>query len=277
MRIASSREAVRPLKGLYLPHTTRMKPIFGTNWKMRCAQPQFARSYASTLGAAPELQHLEMLFVMPPATLIRDMVESAVDPKLLIGAQDFHWAKEGEFTGELSTALLSQEGARIVLAGHAERRLLFAETNEIVGKKLKRALDDGLTAVLCVGESEQQADLSAVKNSLHQQLLASLSGINADSFSRMIVAYEPVWAIGNKSGAAASPDRVAFSVAALRDGLQSLPSASEVPILYGGSVNLANCFELMKSSGVDGLFVGRSAAAAEDFLAIIRKSIQAAG
>jgi L-erythrulose 1-phosphate isomerase len=250
-----------------------IKPIFGTNWKMRNVSRDFARSYASILDAAAELQLLQMLFVMPPATLIRDMAGAALNPKLVFGAQTFHWAEEGEFTGELSTELLRQEGARIVLIGHAERRLLFGETDEMIRQKTKRALIEGFMVVLCVGDAEKQADDSAVKDFLQRQLSEALTGLDAELFERLILAYEPIWAIGARSGAAASPDRVARSIQSIRDGLSWLPSAASVPILYGGSVNLLNCADLMDNSGINGLFVGRSAALPEDFLGIIRKSL----
>ncbi|HEY6841659.1 MAG TPA: triose-phosphate isomerase family protein [Chthoniobacterales bacterium] len=250
-----------------------IKPIFGTNWKMRNVARDFARSYASILDAAAELQLLQMLFVMPPATLIRDMAGAALNPKLVFGAQTFHWAEEGEFTGELSTELLRQEGARIVLIGHAERRLLFGETDEMIRQKTKRALIEGFMVVLCVGDAEKQADDSAVKDFLQRQLSEALTGLDAELFEHLILAYEPIWAIGARSGAAASPDRVARSIQSIRDGLSWFPSAASVPILYGGSVNLQNCADLMDNSGINGLFVGRSAALPEDFLSIIRKSL----
>jgi triosephosphate isomerase len=122
------------------------------------------------LLTSAELQLLQMQFVMPPATLIRDMAEAALNPKVVVGAQTFHWAEEGEFTGELSTELLRQEGARIVLIGHAERRLLFGETDEMVRQKIKRALIGGFMVVLCVGDAEKQADDSAVKDFLQRRL-----------------------------------------------------------------------------------------------------------
>jgi triosephosphate isomerase len=250
-----------------------MKPIFGTNWKMRNVQREFARAYANVLCTASELQLLQMLFVMPPATLIREMVEATADSKIIVGAQNFHWAEEGEFTGELSTGLLKQEGARIVLIGHAERRVLFGETDEIVCKKTRRAFADDLIVVLCLGDVEQDEDDSATKEFLQRQLFAALAGLDAESFTRLIIAYEPIWAIGARSAAAASPDRVARGIGAIRDGLGLFPSAPHVPILYGGSVNFENCSDLMKDSGVDGLFVGRCAASPRDFLAIIRTSL----
>jgi triosephosphate isomerase len=250
-----------------------MKPIFGTNWKMRNVQRESARAYATVLGAASELQLLQMLFVMPAATLIREMVEATPDSKIVVGAQNFHWAVEGEFTGELSTELLKQEGARVVLVGHAERRLLFGETDEIVCKKARRAFADDLMVVLCLGDAEQDEDDSATKEFLQRQLFAALAGLDAEAFNRLIIAYEPIWAIGARSESAASPDRVARGVGAIRDGLRLFPSAPRVPILYGGSVNFENCSDLMKYSGVDGLFVGRFAATSRDFLAIIRTSL----
>jgi triosephosphate isomerase len=254
-----------------------MKPIFGTNWKMRNASHETAQAYARSLDEASELQSLELLFVMPPATLIRDMADAISNPRIAIGAQNVHWAEEGEFTGELSTELLKQEGARIVLIGHAERRLLFGETDEIVCKKAQRAFADGLTVVLCVGDAEKDADNSAVKETLQRQLLADLEGSPVEAFDRLIIAYEPIWAIGARSESAASPGRVAEGVEAVREGLRSFPSAQHVPILYGGSVNFQNCAHLISDSGVDGLFVGRCAAIPEDFLAIVRRSLGAMG
>jgi triosephosphate isomerase len=192
---------------------------------------------------------------------------------LVIGAQTFHSAEEGEFTGELSIKLLRQEGARIVLVGHAERRLLFGETDEVINEKVSRALREGLTVVLCLGDVERQEDNLAVKDFLQRQLVAALEGLSTEQFGQLVLAYEPIWAIGAKSSSAAPADRVARSVQFLREGLSAFPSAEKVPILYGGSVNLGNCLELMRDSPIDGLFVGRSATAPEDFLAIIRKSL----
>jgi triosephosphate isomerase len=252
-----------------------MKPIFGTNWKMRNAGREFARAYARLLDGASELQFLELLFVMPPATLIRDMADAVSDSRIAIGAQNVHWAEEGEFTGELSTELLKQEGARIVLIGHAERRLLFRETDEIICKKTQRALADGLKVVLCVGDAEKDADNSAIKEALQRQLLAVLEGSAIETLNQLIVAYEPIWAIGARSQSAASPGRVATGVEAIREGLRLFPTAPYVPILYGGSVNFQNCADLIIDSGVDGLFVGRCAVVPEDFLAIIQKSLGA--
>ena len=163
---------------------------------MRNLPRDSARAYAGTLSVAPELQLLRMLFIMPPATLIRDMAEAASDPKIMVGAQSFHWAEHGEFTGELSIGLLKQEGARIVLVGHAERRLLFGETDEIIKKKIHRASSDGLMVVLCVGDVEVEADSSAVRDFLQRQLLAALGDANAELLNRLILAYEPIWAIG---------------------------------------------------------------------------------
>jgi triosephosphate isomerase len=254
----------------------RMKPIFGTNWKMRNARREAAEEYARALDRAPELESLQLLFVMPPATLIRDMADAIFNSRIAIGGQNVHWAEEGEFTGELSTELLKQAGARLVLLGHAERRLLFGETDEIICQKAQRAFADELTVVLCVGDLEKDANNTTIEETLQSQLLADLEGSPVEAFNRLIIAYEPIWAIGARSESAASPGRVAQGVEAVRKGLLRInPSAEFVPILYGGSVNFQNCVDLMSESGVDGLFVGRCAASPEDFLAIIRKSLKA--
>ena len=243
---------------------------------MRNVTRAFARHYAEQLNKAPELDSVEMLFVMPPATLIRDMAEVSSRPEFLIGAQNFCPASEGEFTGELSLAHLKEAGAGIVLAGHAERRLLFHETNEIVGIKVKKALSEKLYAVFCIGDLKRDQSDDALKAFLLEQVSAALNSLDVSEVQRLIIAYEPVWAIGQNALDAASPERVGRSVNAIRSCVDARFPGASVPILYGGSVNKENCEDLMGYAGVNGLFVGRSATDPEVFLAIVRKALSKA-
>ncbi len=243
---------------------------------MRNVTRAFARDYVERLNRAPEVDSVEMFFVMPPATLIRDMAELSSHPKLLIGAQNFCSASEGEFTGELSIAHLKEAGARILLTGHAERRLLFHETDEMVGTKLKRALAEKFYAVFCVGDLHRDQSDETLKAFLFEQLSAALNSVDQSDVQRLIIAYEPVWAIGSNAQGAASPERVGRSVGAIRSCVHTLFPSVSVPILYGGSVNDENCGDLMGYAGIDGLFIGRSAADPQNFLAIVRKALSKA-
>ncbi|MBW0001497.1 MAG: triosephosphate isomerase [Verrucomicrobia bacterium] len=252
-----------------------MMLTFGTNWKMRNLGREEARTYARVVAASlPQLGETQ-LFILPPATLIRDMASEAAGSNLLIGAQNFHWAPEGEFTGELSTALLKQEGATIVMVGHAERRSLFGESDEIINRKLKRAFEDGFYAVLCVGDSEPGMSAVMLGETFSRQIGIALDGVTPAAPGKLIVAYEPVWAIGEAAKGSPSGDQVAACVDLIRQALERSwgGAGREVPVLYGGSVGPGNCRELVAGTGVDGLFVGRSARDPHRFVLLIREAL----
>lgn len=256
-----------------------MTLTFGTNWKMRNLGREEAREYVRVVAASlPQLGETRV-FVLPPATLIRDMASEAAGSNLLIGAQNFHWAPEGEFTGELSTALLKQEGATIVMVGHAERRSLFGESDEIINRKLRRAFADGFFAVLCVGDSQPGVSAAMLQETFSRQIGIALGGVPPDASGRLIVAYEPVWAIGEAAKGSPTGDQVAACVDLIRRALeQSLGGAAgEIPVLYGGSVGPGNCRELVAGTGVNGLFVGRSARDPHRFVLLIREALSILG
>jgi L-erythrulose 1-phosphate isomerase len=256
-----------------------MKAIFGTNWKMRNLGREEAREYVRVVAAS--LPHLgdTRIFILPPVTLIRDMASEAVGSQLLIGAQNFHWAPEGEFTGEISTALLKQEGATIVMVGHAERRSLFAESDEIINRKLKRAFEEGFYAVLCVGDSQPGLSAGALQEIFSRQIGIALDGVAPDASGKLIVAYEPVWAIGEAAKGAPSGDQVASCVNLIRRAIdRSFGGAGdEIPVLYGGSVGPGNCRQFVANTGVNGLFVGRSARDPNRFVLLIQEALSVLG
>lgn len=252
-----------------------MKLTFGTNWKMRNLDREQAREYVRVVAASlPQLADTR-IFILPPVTLIRDMASEAAGSPLLIGAQNVHWALEGEFTGEISTALLRQEGAAIVMVGHAERRSLFGESDEVINRKLKRAFEDGFYAVLCVGDSQPGMSAGMLQETFSRQIGIALDGIAPEASGRLIVAYEPVWAIGEAAKGAPSGGQVASCVDWIRRALErSFGGAGrEIPVLYGGSVGPGNCRQLVADTGVNGLFVGRSARDPHCFVLLIREAL----
>lgn len=254
-----------------------MKRIFGTNWKMRNLGSEAAREYVRVVAASlPQLGDTR-IFILPPVTLIRDMASEAAGSPILIGAQNFHWAPEGEFTGEISTALLKQEGATIVMVGHAERRSLFGESDEFINRKLKRALEDGFYVVLCVGDSQPDLSAGLLQETFSRQIGIALDGVAPDTSGRLIVAYEPVWAIGEAAKGAPSGGQVASCVDLIRQALQRSfgTAGGEIPVLYGGSVGPGNCRQFVANTGVNGLFVGRSARDPSRFVLLIHEALSA--
>jgi L-erythrulose 1-phosphate isomerase len=254
-----------------------MRPIFGTNWKMRNVSRDEARAYVRDVAAALPQMGDTRIFILPPATLIRDMAQECLSNQILIGAQNFHWAQEGEFTGEISTKLLKQEGAQILMVGHAERRMLFGESDEIVNRKLKRALEDEFQVVFCVGDSEKDMPAETLKKTFLQQIRTALDGVASTTILRLIVAYEPIWAIGEAANSAPSSERLAFCVDLIRETLGVVfgQAGAKIPVLYGGSVALGNCQQLVTKTGVNGLFIGRAARDPENFIALIREALRA--
>ena len=144
-----------------------MQFVFGTNWKMRSVDQREGRQYLITLasGLGGFLVNGLRVFVLPPATLLPGMAEAAKGTEIWLGAQNFHWEEEGEFTGELSTALLKDAGATVLMVGHAERRALFNESDEVINRKLLRALQEGFHAVLCIGEADQECPTGILRKS----------------------------------------------------------------------------------------------------------------
>lgn len=252
-----------------------LNSVFGTNWKMRNLGREQAREYVRVVAAA--LPHLgdTRIFILPPVTLIRDMASEAAGTGILIGAQNFHWAPEGEFTGEISTALLKEEGATILMVGHAERRSLFAESDEVINRKLKTALEDGFYAVLCVGDSQPDLSAGMLQETFSKQIGIALDGVAPAASGKLIVAYEPVWAIGEAAKGAPSGDQVASCVDLVRRALERSfgGAGEEIPVLYGGSVGPGNFRQFVGHTGVNGLFVGRSARDPHRFVLLIQEAL----
>lgn len=254
-----------------------MKKLYmGTNTKMYKGIHETAQFVGELKKLTEDIpRELLELFVIPSFTAI-EAAGKAAGNALLIGAQNMGWEEYGQYTGEISPLMLREAGASLVMAGHSERRHIFAETDLQENKKVCCALDHGFRALLCVGETGEQKELGISDEMLAIQLKTGLYGLSAAQAQNLWIAYEPVWAIGVQ-GKPASKEYVQQRHAGIRKTLETIfgrESAVQIPVLYGGSVNRENACSLIACSEVDGLFIGRSAWDAENFNRIIRDVIK---
>lgn len=233
------------------------KPVLAGNWKMNKG-PEDATSFFAAFADAYQPKAERTVIFFPPALTFAACVTATRErPDLELGVQNIHWEENGAFTGEISAAIAAQAHARYVLAGHSERRHVFGETNEETGLKCAAALAAGLIPIGCIGETLEQREAGQLRDVLLGQLDAILDAIPDDAGDRIVIAYEPVWAIG--TGRNATPADAAEAHAIIRERLTERygrKPASRIPILYGGSVKPDNAADLLAADGVDGLLVG---------------------
>ncbi len=209
--------------------------------------------------------------VCPPFTNLANVAELLKGTAIKLGAQNLFWEEKGAFTGEVSAEMLLSVGCEYVIIGHSERRQFFGETDETVNRRLKRALSAGLTPIVCVGESLAQRQAGDMQKIVASQLRGAFKDISPENFARVVLAYEPVWAIG--TGVNATPEWAQEAHAFVRSLLSEIYGAalaSTCRIQYGGSVKPANAKELMQQPDVDGALVGGASLEAEGFAAIIK-------
>ena len=245
------------------------KPVIAGNWKMYKTIAEAVHFIEMIKPVAAQAEHCEVV-VAPAFTALADAAEAAKGSKVAVCAQDMHWDKEGAHTGNVSWAMLLDAGCTHVIIGHSERRHDHGETDEQVNKKVKAALAAGLTPIVCVGETLAERETGETEVVLERQFMRGLSGLTAADFSRIIIAYEPVWAIG--TGRTATPEMAAEAHRFLR-GLarqQFGESAAEgVRILYGGSVKPDNVGALMAQEEIDGALVGGASLKVDSFTALV--------
>lgn len=245
------------------------RPIIVGNWKMHKTIAE-AVALAQTLKASVAGVRDVEIGVAPPFTALAAVVEALRDSPIVVAAQNMHWEPQGAFTGEISAAMLADVGCRRVIIGHSERRQYFAETDETVNKKLHAALAAALDPILCIGETLAQRESQATFRALEQQVRRALVSIGEEGMRRLVIAYEPVWAIG--TGKTATPEQVQEVHMFIRSLLESLYGktlADEVRIQYGGSVNAGNIQALMAQPDVDGALVGGASLDASSFAKIV--------
>lgn len=244
----------------------------GTSWKMNKtkAQAQVFCEGLKTWLSNNQVNNTQC-FVIPPFTYLDLVADQLKNSEVIVGAQNMAWAEGGAFTGEISAEMLTDCGATIVELGHSERREYFAETDARVNAKVKTALKHQLKPLICVGDTLEQKNSGCSVEAVLCQVKQSLFGLSQLEVSKVILAYEPVWAIG-EHGQAASIKDVELVHCAIKAYLKSLGLGldGKVPVLYGGSVNPNNARDLIDCEFVDGLFIGRSAWQVEGYTQIIR-------
>ncbi|MGH7718190.1 MAG: triose-phosphate isomerase [Gemmatimonadaceae bacterium] len=246
------------------------KPVFAANWKMNHG-PQDAKVYMRTFLVHYARRPDRSVVFFPPAVTLSTVSDSLRErPDILLGVQNIYWEDKGAFTGETSAAIARDAGARLALVGHSERRHVFGESDEETGRKCAAAVRAGLTPVLCVGEKLEERDTGRTQAVVLRQLRAGIAAMEPGQIANMLIAYEPVWAIG--TGRTAKPEDAAQVHAAIRAALRESVAgkADHIPILYGGSVNTGNAGSLLASPNVDGLLVGGASLDAEAWASIAR-------
>jgi triosephosphate isomerase len=251
-----------------MPNSQR-RPVAAGNWKMYKTQSE-TRVFFSAFSTLVSGVNSCDIVIAPPFTALHTAVEAARGTPIAIGAQDVFWEKEGAFTGEVSPQMLVEVGCRYVVIGHSERRQFFGETDETVAKKTKTAITAGLTPIICVGETLQNRESGNAKQVCRSQFLNGPGSLTPDDFSRILIAYEPVWAIG--TGRTATPEIAAEAHGFIRQCAAekySAGHASALRILYGGSVKPDNIQGLMAQEGIDGVLVGGASLDAKSFASIV--------
>lgn len=245
----------------------RNKVIAG-NWKMNKNISETA-DLVSGIKNGNIPANVEVI-ICPPFTSLETASTLIKGSAIKLGAQNMYFEESGAYTGEISADMLISAGCEYVILGHSERRVIFKETDEVINKKIKKALSSGLKPIFCVGESLEEREKDITKNVIETQVTGGLSEISADDMAKVIIAYEPVWAIG--TGKTASPEQaeeVHAFIRALIEKLYSKAVAEAIIIQYGGSVKPDNAKELLGQADIDGALVGGACLKADSFLGIV--------
>jgi len=240
-------------------------PYLAANWKMH---KTVAETEAFLEELLPKLPEGPEVVVCPPYPSLARAVELCGD-RVAVAAQNMHESESGAFTGEVSAPMLVELGVRAVVLGHSERREHFGESDEALARKLPAALDAGLQPILCVGENLDEREGGETEAKLERQIEADLAGLSDDRLADLVVAYEPIWAIGTGRTASAEQAQEAIEFIRGRVAKRSADAADSVRILYGGSVKPGNAAELVSQPDVDGALVGGASLEPGDFLAIV--------
>jgi triosephosphate isomerase len=249
------------------------RPYVAANWKMNKTVEETEAFLADFLAAAPAARGGAEVVVCPPFPSLKAAVELCAQSRVRVAAQNMHEEESGAYTGEVSAPMLTELGVDAVILGHSERRALFGESDEALARKLPAALRAGLEPILCVGETEEQRDAGETEAVLTEQVGADLAEVDPAEIRRVVVAYEPVWAIG--TGRTATPEQAQDAISFVRDLIRRRdgPAAEQVRILYGGSVKPDNAAELMEQPDIDGALVGGASLDPGDFAAIVEAAL----
>jgi triosephosphate isomerase len=252
-------------------------PLVIGNWKMHGSQAE-ARVLAAGVRDGLKRKVAALVSVCPPFTALPAVAETLAGSTIALGAQSCHPEPSGPHTGEISVPMLAELGCRYVLVGHSERRKEMGETDEQINRKVLAVLSHALVPVLCVGETGEERRQGLTFTTVEGQLRAGLAGLGPDALAKVVLAYEPVWAIG--TGLNATPGQAAEVHGYLRglvSELSSKETAQAVPILYGGSVKADNAESLLAEPEIDGALVGGASLKAAEFISIVKKAAASAG
>ncbi len=245
------------------------KAIIAGNWKMN-KTPDEARALVEELIPLVADAECEVV-VCPPFVDLCPVSKAIKGTNIHLGAQNIHWAKSGAFTGEISADMLKKFGVEYAIVGHSERRRYFGETDATVNMRAKAALENGITPIICVGESLEQRERGETDEFVASQVRGALEGISADDARRVVIAYEPIWAIG--TGRTATAEMAEETITVIRKTLRSIfgnDAAETVRIQYGGSMNPQNAASLMAMENIDGGLIGGASLKAEDFSKVVK-------
>ncbi len=245
-------------------------PVIAGNWKMFKTQQEAADTITGLRAEVDNTEGVEVV-VCPTFTSLAASAKVLEGSSIKLGAQNVHYAEQGAFTGEITTEMLIDTGCSYVIIGHSERRQYFNESDEFIGKKLTKILSTELTPILCCGETLEEREAGKVEDIILGQLKNAMAGLTEENLSRIIIAYEPIWAIG--TGKTATPEMAEEVHAMIRNWIKETYSeslADSVRILYGGSVKPGNVSELMSQPDIDGALVGGASLEAESFAQIVK-------
>jgi len=248
------------------------KYVVAGNWKMFKTREEAQATVREVVGLVGNIQNVDIV-VCPPFTALGAVEEILTGSVVQLGAQNVHWQDEGAFTGEVSVSMLADYGCSHVIIGHSERRHYFQESDEVIQGKLEKVFSTELTPILCIGESLEAREADRVQEVIPSQLERALRELTDPQTSRIIIAYEPVWAIG--TGRTATPElaeKVHFLIRSWLSDHSSVGVADQVRILYGGSVTPENAGQLIEQENIDGFLVGGASLDAQAFAKIVQQS-----
>ena len=247
----------------------KRQAVIAGNWKMNKTRPE-AKALIEQIK--PLVKDADCgVVVCVPYTNLETALEATKGSNIKVGAENCHWAKSGAFTGEISADMLAEMGVEYVVIGHSERRQYFGETDKTVNQRVRAALDGGLKVILCVGELLEQREQGITEEVCGMQTKVALCGVSKEELSHIIIAYEPVWAIGTgKTATAEQADEVNGFIRSVVAGLYGEDAAQALTIQYGGSMNAKNAEELLSKEHVDGGLIGGASLKAEDFSIIVK-------
>ncbi len=246
------------------------KIIVAGNWKMNKTVAEAVNTVKELKELVKDVTKVEVV-IGAPFTALSELAKEVKGSNIKLSAQNMHWEKEGAFTGEISPLMLKEIGVEYVILGHSERREYFGETNQIVNKKVKSALVNGLKPILCVGEKLEEREAGNTEKVVEDHIRGGLEGITKEEMKNIVIAYEPVWAIG--TGKTASPEQaeeVHAFIRKLLTAMYDVETAEDTTVQYGGSMKPSNSAELIAKPNIDGGLVGGASLKASDFAGIVK-------